>query len=34
MEGTETEVENPYDTNIDGLTNKAFEDTSDEQTGF
>ncbi|XP_033492522.1 angiotensin-converting enzyme 2 [Epinephelus lanceolatus] len=27
-------VENPYDTNIDGQTNKAFEESEDEQTGF
>ncbi|XP_078101680.1 angiotensin-converting enzyme 2 [Sander vitreus] len=27
-------MENPYDTNIDGKTNKAFEVSDDEQTGF
>ncbi|KAF3686611.1 Angiotensin-converting enzyme 2 [Channa argus] len=29
-----TAVENPYDTNTDGQTNKAFENTDDENTGF
>lgn len=29
-----TGMENPYDTTIDGQSNKAFEDGDDEQTGF
>ncbi|GAA6218829.1 angiotensin-converting enzyme 2 [Lates japonicus] len=29
-----TGMENPYDTHIDGQSNKAFEDGDDEQTGF
>lgn len=29
-----TGVENPYDAKTDGKTNKAFENSDDEQTGF
>ncbi|XP_044048369.1 angiotensin-converting enzyme 2 [Siniperca chuatsi] len=29
-----TGMENPYDTNLEGQTNKAFEDSDNEQTGF
>lgn len=27
-------VENPYDVNMDGVSNKAYEDSDNEQTGF
>lgn len=27
-------MENPYDAHIDGQTNKAFDNSDDEQTGF
>ncbi|KAK2853827.1 hypothetical protein Q5P01_006488 [Channa striata] len=31
---TKTAVDNPYDTNTDGQTNKAFDNSDDENTGF